>query len=73
MQRELAAEYRKAAEQAIRRGDYRRAAFIYGKLLRDYRTAANVLMQGGLHHDAAVLFDRIDARSRPRAPVCRYE
>src|SRR5204863_9658566 len=56
VQRELAAEYRKAAERAIRRGDYRRAAFIYGKLLRDYRTAANVLMQGGLHHDAAVLF-----------------
>lgn len=56
VQRELAAEYRKAAEQAIQRGDYRRAAFIYGKLLRDYRSAAQVLAQGGLHHDAAVLF-----------------
>jgi tetratricopeptide (TPR) repeat protein len=56
VQRELRAEYHKAAEQAIQRGDYRRAAFIYGKLLRDYRTAANVLMQGGLHHDAAILF-----------------
>ncbi len=56
VQRELADEYRKAAEAATRRGDYRRAAFIYGKLLRDYRLAANVLAQGGLHHDAAVLY-----------------
>ena len=53
---ELQNEYRKQAEAATRRGDYRRAAFIYGKLLRDYRSAANVLAQGGLHHDAAVLY-----------------
>jgi hypothetical protein len=53
---ELTIEYRKAAEQAAQKGDYRRAAFIYGKLLRDYRQAANVLQQGGLHHDAAILF-----------------
>jgi tetratricopeptide (TPR) repeat protein len=52
----LGAEYRKAAQEAVRRGDYRRAAFIYGKLLRDYRTAANVLSHGGLHHDAAILY-----------------
>jgi tetratricopeptide (TPR) repeat protein len=53
---ELLREYRKAAEDAVKRGDFRRAAFIYGKLLRDYRMAAHVLMQGGLHHDAAVLY-----------------
>lgn len=52
---ELTREYRKAADEATRRGDYRRAAFIYGKLLRDYRSAANVLLRGGLHHDAAIL------------------
>jgi hypothetical protein len=57
---ELSAEYRKAAEAAIARGDYRRAAFIYGKLLMDYRRAADVLMQGGLHHEAAILYlDRV--------------
>jgi tetratricopeptide (TPR) repeat protein len=56
VQAELAREYRKAAEEAARRGDYRRAAFIYGKLLRDYRMAANLLLQGGLAHDAAVLY-----------------
>ena len=52
---ELSREYRKAAEEALRRGDFRRAASIYGKLLRDFRAAANALMRGGLHHDAAVL------------------
>jgi tetratricopeptide (TPR) repeat protein len=52
---ELAGEYRKAAAQAIHAGDFRRAAFIYGKLLRDFRAAVNALQRGGLHHDAAVL------------------
>ena len=56
VQRELENEYRKAAVQAALRGDYRRAAYIYGKLLRDFRMAANTLAQGGLHHDAAVLY-----------------
>jgi hypothetical protein len=56
IQKELAAEYRKAAEAAIAAGDHRRAAFIYGKLLRDYRAAARALAQGGLHRDAAIIF-----------------
>jgi len=54
--RELEREYRRQAEAATKRGDYRRAAFIYGKLLRDYRMAAAVLGQGGLHHDAAIIY-----------------
>jgi tetratricopeptide (TPR) repeat protein len=53
---ELAREYRRAAEAALNRGDYRRAAFIYGKLLRDYRLAAHALLRGGLYRDAAALF-----------------
>jgi hypothetical protein len=56
VQRELAAEYRKAAQAAAARGDYRRAAFIYGRLLHEYRLAADVLSRGGLHHDAAILY-----------------
>ncbi len=52
---ELTREYRKAAEQAVRQGDYRRAASIYGKLLRDYLAAAQALLRGGLHRDAAIL------------------
>jgi hypothetical protein len=64
VQRDLAQEYRKAADDAARRGDYRRAAFIYGKLLQDYRRAAEVLFQGGLYQDAAVLFlNKLDDRA----------
>ncbi len=53
---ELTREYRKAAEQAIRQGDFRRAAYIYGKLLGDDRMAAHSLQRGGLHRDAAILY-----------------
>jgi tetratricopeptide (TPR) repeat protein len=56
LQVQLTAEYRKAAEAATARGDYRRAAFIYGRLLNEYRLAADVLSRGGLHHDAAILY-----------------
>lgn len=52
----LAEEYRKAARDACRRGDYRRAAFIYGKLLREYPMAADALAQGGFHHEAALVY-----------------
>jgi tetratricopeptide (TPR) repeat protein len=55
---ELGREYRKAAERAIQQGDYRRAAYIYGKLLGDHRLAAQALQRGGLHHDAAILYLR---------------
>jgi tetratricopeptide (TPR) repeat protein len=56
IQRELAKEYRQAADRAIREGDHRRAAYIHGRLLNDYRRAADILSQGGLHHDAALLY-----------------
>jgi tetratricopeptide (TPR) repeat protein len=56
VQAELAQEYRKAAQAAVQRGDYRRAAFIYGRLLSDFREAAAVLARGGLHHDAALIY-----------------
>jgi len=60
VQAELAREYRKAAEEAERRGDYRRAASILGRLLNDHRTAAHLLVRGGLHRDAAILYlDRV--------------
>lgn len=54
--RELQREYRRQAELAVQRGDYRRAAFIYGKLLGDFPMAAATLAQGGLHHDAAIVY-----------------
>ena len=52
----LAQEYRKAALKAAEQGDFRRAAYIHGFLLRDDRQAASALQCGGLHHDAAILY-----------------
>jgi tetratricopeptide (TPR) repeat protein len=71
LQRELAAEYRKAAQAAIARGDHRRAAFIYAKLLHDPRTAADVLSKGGLHRDAAILYR--DLLKEPRWAAREFE
>jgi tetratricopeptide (TPR) repeat protein len=68
---ELIQEYRKHAEQAAQRGDFRRAAFIYGKLLRDYRSAALVLARGGLHRDAAVLYEQ--KLQDPRSAATQWE
>lgn len=56
LQAELAREYRKAAEDAERRGDFRRAAYIHGKLLNDFTTAAMLLSRAGLHRDAAYIY-----------------
>jgi tetratricopeptide (TPR) repeat protein len=56
---DLEREYRKQADLAAARGDFRRAAFIYGKLLRDFRQAALVLGRGGLHRDAAMLYEQV--------------
>jgi tetratricopeptide (TPR) repeat protein len=60
LQRQLQDEYRKAAQAALDRGDYRRAAFIHGRLLGDVRMAASILSKGGLHRDAGILYrDRL--------------
>ncbi len=56
LQAELAEEYRKAAEEAERRGDDRRAAYIHGKLLGDFASAAACLSRAGLHRDAAYVY-----------------
>ena len=52
----LAEEYRKFAQRAAEQGDFRRAAYIHGYLLRDDRKAAGVLQRGGLHYDAALIY-----------------
>src|SRR5262249_27681997 len=41
---DLIREYHRAAERALGQGDFRRAAYIYGVLLRDFQRAANSLM-----------------------------
>ena len=69
--RSLQAEYRKHAEEAARRGDFRRAAFIYAKLLYDLLAAARVLAAGGLHRDAAIVYEK--ALNNPRAAAAEWE
>jgi tetratricopeptide (TPR) repeat protein len=54
--RDLIAEYHKAAREAADRGDFRRAALIYAKLLSDFRSAAAMLSKGSLHREAGILF-----------------
>lgn len=54
----LVREYGRLAVQAMRQGDFRRAAYIYGKLMGDARMAAQALELGGLHGDAAILYWR---------------
>ncbi len=68
---ELAREYRRLAAEASARGDHRRAAYLYGVLLRDLRGAANALVAGGLFRDAAVLFR--DRLNDPRAAASAFE
>lgn len=63
--RDLIAAYRKAAQEAADRGDFRRAALIHAKLLSDFRAAGEVLSRGGLHREAGILFrDRVRAGAR---------
>ncbi|CAN5197486.1 hypothetical protein BH11PLA2_BH11PLA2_37450 [soil metagenome] len=68
---QLAAEYRRLAQEALKRGDFRRAAYLYGVLLRDLRSAANALAVGGLHRDAAVLYR--DKLHDPLAAAQQFE
>jgi tetratricopeptide (TPR) repeat protein len=56
IQMQLAEEYRRAAREAATAGDFRRAAFIYGKLLGDLRLAADMLARGGMWQEAAILY-----------------
>jgi|GEM_PF-3236677 len=53
---DLAGEYRKLAQEAMDRGDFRRAAYLYGFLLNDLRSAAGALIAGGMFRDAAILY-----------------
>lgn len=64
--RDLIAEYHKAAREAAERGDFRRAALIYAKLLSDFRSAAAMLSKGGLHRESGILY-RDKVRDRTRA------
>ena len=51
-------QYRELAEREINLGRYRRAAYIYGKLLSDLNAAARILEVGKHYREAAVLYQK---------------
>lgn len=53
---ELNNQYRKTAEDLIKKGDYKKAAFIYLKLLKYPHLAAETLEQGKLYAEAASVY-----------------
>lgn len=60
----LVQRYREAAQREIRLGRYRRAAYIFSKLLGDDLAAAAALETGRFHREAAILY-----RDRLRQPL----
>tara|TARA_R110002096_G_scaffold114770_11_gene248853 strand:+ start:8134 stop:10866 length:2733 start_codon:yes stop_codon:yes gene_type:complete len=52
----LMTAYRDAANRELTLGRYRRAAYIYARLLGDYAAAANTLKSGGSYREAAQLY-----------------
>jgi len=51
----LRIQYEKLAEDAIEQKNYKKAASVYIKLLKDYYTAANTLEEGELYQEAAII------------------
>jgi hypothetical protein len=52
----LQQKYRQAADKAVLKKDFKKAAYIYANLLADFHAAARVLEQGKYYKEAAVLY-----------------
>jgi TonB family protein len=68
---DLAAEYNRIAQELIRKKDFRKAAFIYHKLLKQPFLAAETLEKGEHYHEAAAIFLEF-LKNKERAALC-YE
>ncbi len=55
-QMRLEQQYRKAAGESEKKGDYERAAYIYGELLNDWSSAAQALIKAERHRDAVAIY-----------------
>lgn len=64
----LQEKYRELARQEIAKGNWKRAAYIYSTLLNDLESAASVLRQGKLYHEAAVIY-----KNKLKKPVAAAE
>jgi tetratricopeptide (TPR) repeat protein len=65
----LTAKYRELALQEKLMGRFERAAYIYGKLLGDYQSAAVTLEEGRLYREAALVYLERQ-KNRIKAAVC---
>jgi tetratricopeptide (TPR) repeat protein len=52
----LSQKYEQQAQRALKKGDHRKAAYIYAHLLGNLHLAAGVLAQGQFYHEAAALY-----------------
>ncbi|MEO1051306.1 MAG: hypothetical protein AAFX87_11815 [Bacteroidota bacterium] len=68
---QLNSKYNETARQLIDEGDYKKAAFIYMKLLKDYHRAATTLEQGHYYSEAASVYLKY-AQNKTKAAEC-YE
>jgi len=66
---ELRTKYMRAAQDAVNKKDFKRAAYIYAHLLRDFNSAANVLQQGKMYREAAVIY-KDHLKNKPAAAEC---
>lgn len=53
---QLKIQYLKSAEAYCKQGEYEKAAFVYMKLLKNFRKAAETLKSGGLYEAAAEIY-----------------
>lgn len=67
----LRTEYKKAAEELKNQKKYKKAAFIYLKLLKDHKAAAETLVLGRHYQDAAAIYLKY-LKDKPKAADC-YE
>jgi tetratricopeptide (TPR) repeat protein len=69
---ELRNKYLKAAQLAIEKKDFKKAAYVYAHLLGDYSMAASTLRQGKHFREAAVLY-KDHLKDLPLAAACLEE
>lgn len=66
---DLRAQYHRAAQEAMQKGDFRKAAYIYAHLLSDFHLAASALKRGGFYQEAAILY-KDHLKNLPAAAEC---
>lgn len=67
--RQLQAQYQQTAQELVRQREYKKAAFIYMKLLKDYHAAAQTLEAGGFYQEAGTIYLKY-CENKSKAAAC---